>query len=161
MMYVIKLVKRMMTSAFGTALKIPVRIRPMDMETALRNAVTHALNSGMYRSMNQFALAAGVDQASLFRFTEGGSLKLGSVSKIVDTLGGTLVFPWAATDADRLKLENDKLLADLSAARDTITGLKAQVEILKELVGNRAPQTEVSPPTASVSPGDDTSALAG
>lgn len=132
----------------------------MNMETDLRNAVTHALDSGMYRSLHQFALAAGVDYASLFRFTGGGSLKLGSVSKIVDTLGGTLVFPWAATDMDRLRAEKDKLLVELASARDTITGLKAQVEILKELVG-ATPSRSLSPPTASGSSGNDTSAAAG
>lgn len=130
------------------------------METDLRNAIKHALDSGMYRSLNQFALASGVDYASLFRFNKGGSLKLCSFSKILDALGGTLVYPWTATDADLLKAENDKLLAELTAARDTITGLKAQVEILKELVG-KSPQAKVPPPTASGSSGNDTSVVAG
>lgn len=98
----IKNVERLLT--FDTTMLEKV----MNMEKKFREALLKVLQDGTFKNVRALALAAEVDQGGLSRFlaTMGyggkgevpklakGNLNLQTVSKLVDSMGGVLIFPW-------------------------------------------------------------------
>ena len=123
------------------------------MEKIFRRALLKVLEDGTFKNTRALAQAAEVDQAGLSRFlkTMGygrtdappsltkGSLNLQTVSKLVDCMGGTLVFPWDSPEAS-YRHELEKAKEQLKAQKLELIKLKAQKSALKELISDRLDQ---------------------
>lgn len=132
--------------------------KSMNMEKNFREALLRVLEDGTFKNTRALSQAAEVDQAGLSRFlkTMGygrtdtppsvtkGSLNLQTISKLVDCMGGVLVFPWDSTEAScRHELEKAKKL--LKEQEQEIIELKAQKSALKELISDRLDQRPIAP----------------
>lgn len=77
----------------------------MNTEKKLREAVEYVLDKKMFKSVNQLANMSGIEQASLFRFRKGGMIKIDVASKLIDMMGGILIFPWEKNESNELPNE--------------------------------------------------------
>lgn len=123
------------------------------MEKIFRDALLRVLEDGTFKNTRALSQAADVDQPGLSRFlkTMGygrdssppslkkGSLSLQTVSKLVDCMGGMLVFPWDSTEAScRNELVKAKKL--IEEQEREIIGLKAQNSVFLKLISDRLDQ---------------------
>lgn len=106
----------------------------MKTEKKLREAVEHVLDIKMFKSVNQLANVADIEQASLFRFRRGGMIKIDVASKLIDTLGGELVFPWDESDVAKLSAEVTRLENELEEKKNELIGLRANVKLLQDMI---------------------------
>ena len=106
----------------------------MKTEKKLREAVEHVLDIKMFKSVNQLANVADIEQASLFRFRRGGMIKIDVASKLIDTLGGELVFPWDESDVANLSAEVTRLENALEEKKNELIGLRANVKLLQDMI---------------------------
>lgn len=126
------------------------------MEKIFRRALLKVLEDGTFKNTRALAQAAEVDQAGLSRFlkTMGfgrtdappsltkGSLNLQTVSKLVDCMGGTLVFPWDSPEAS-YRHELEKTKEQLKAQERELIELKAQNSALMKLISDRLNQPAI------------------
>ena len=106
----------------------------MNTEKKLREAVEHVLGIKMFKSVNQLANVADIEQASLFRFRRGGMIKIDVASKLIDTLGGVLVFPWEESGTLKLSSEVERLKAEIDNKERELIGLHANVQLLQSML---------------------------
>lgn len=106
----------------------------MNTEKKLREAVEHVLGIKMFKSVNQLANVADIEQASLFRFRRGGMIKIDVASKLIDTLGGVLVFPWEESGTLKLSSEVERLKAEIDNKERELIGLRANVQLLQSML---------------------------
>lgn len=112
----------------------------MNMEKKFREALLHVLEDGTFKNVRALALEADVDQAGLSRFLAtmgfGGksdvpklaksSLNLQSVSKLMDTMGGTVVFPWEETELTNQ--DNSKQTQRIKDLEEELAQLKVKLD---------------------------------
>lgn len=129
------------------------------MEKIFRDALLRVLEDGTFKNTRALSQAADVDQPGLSRFlkTMGygrdssppslkkGSLSLQTVSKLVDCMGGVLVFPWDSTEAS-CRSELAKAKAIIKAQEEEIIGLKAQNSAFMKLIGDRLDYRSIANP---------------
>ncbi len=128
------------------------------MEKNFRGALLRVLGDGTFKNTRALSQAAEVDQAGLSRFlkTMGygrtdappsltkGSLNLQTVSKLVDCMGGVLVFPWDSPEAS-CRHELEKAKEQLKAQEREIIELKAQNSAFMKLISDRLDQRPIPP----------------
>ena len=83
------------------------------------------------KNLNQFALAVGVNQSTLFHWLSGHSLPtLKKVSSIMDYLGAHVVFPWTATIPSEITFETQ--LKELKEKIDELNEQIANYKVIME-----------------------------
>lgn len=127
------------------------------MEKIFRDALLRVLGDGTFKNTRALSQAADVDQPGLSRFlkTMGygrtsappslkkGSLSLQTVSKLVDCMGGVLIFPWDSVEAScRHELEKAKEL--LKKQEREIIELRAKNSTLMQLISDRLDQRTIT-----------------
>lgn len=126
----------------------------MNMETKFREALLKVLEDGTFKNVLSFANVAGVDQGGLSKFLKamgyGGkkvdplsppkdNMNLKTVSKLVDCMGGVLVFPWDAT-TPTLQRDLDQARKQLEIQEKELIESRAVIKAFKEVLG-ASPQT--------------------
>lgn len=108
----------------------------MSFEQQFRAAVQRAC-AVEYKSANQLAQAAGIDQGSLSKFLRGGGLKIDTASRLLETLGGVVVFPWDesgnASQLARMQKALDEMAAELDQARRDCETWQAKYDAAKDI----------------------------
>lgn len=108
----------------------------MNTEKKLREAVEYVLDKKMFKSVNQLANMSGIEQASLFRFRKGGMIKIDVASKLIDMMGGILIFPWEENESSQLSNEIRRLKDENEDKEKELIGLRAQVKVLMDIISN-------------------------
>lgn len=111
----------------------------------ITNALVEALKEELAAGTTQAGIAqnAGVSQGSISKFLAGKTLASDNFSRLAIFLGGELIFPKGETarsrdtDAD-LSLENERLRAELTATKQTVTTLESLLRAA--LTGGRRPE---------------------
>lgn len=117
------------------------------MEKIFRGALLRVLGDGTFKNTRALSQAAEVDQAGLSRFlkTMGygrtdappsltkGSLNLQTISKLVDCMGGVLVFPWDSSEAS-CRCELEKAKEKIKEQEEELVGLRRIEKKYDELI---------------------------
>ncbi|MGE9984858.1 hypothetical protein [Desulfovibrio sp. SGI.169] len=131
----------------------------MKMEKKFRGALLKVLEDKTFKSVNVLCGEAGVDHAGIVNFVNTmkfqagecpepsrvkNNLNLDVVSKLIDVMGGELVFPWDSPEAEcqsqlkKFREENENLKME-------IVKLKAQKEAFMELIGDKFAASSTAP----------------
>lgn len=112
------------------------------------DALTKSLEKNVFESYSQLSEAAGLNRSITTRiFKKLDQVKKGEISsddlklnfsldtvfKIVDALGGVLVFPWDKDDDDTIYMKAGKLEEELATAKNEIAELKIELKTCKEI----------------------------
>ena len=61
-------------------------------------------------------------------------IKIDVASKLIDTLGGVLVFPWEESGTLKLSSEVERLKAEIDNKERELIGLRANVQLLQSML---------------------------
>lgn len=121
------------------------------MEKRFREALLKVLADKTFKNVSALCGAANVDQGGVNAFiltmkyragerSEPARIKdnmnLDVVSKLVDAMGGELVFPWDSPEANS-RQELEKANKEIARKDEEIIGLRAKNETLLQLVRDR------------------------
>ncbi len=131
----------------------------MNIEQKFIDAVERALKDKKAKNIYELAINSGVDQGGLSvyirtkRALSGNgdmparpknNLHLSMAGKVIDYLGGSLIFPWDSPEAScRHELEKTKKL--LKVQERELIELKAQNSALMKLISDRLNQSSIMP----------------
>ena len=130
------------------------------MEKKFKNALLKVLDEKTFKNILALSSASGVDQAGLTRFVntlraeeEGKEVKnpkdnlnLAAVSKLVDCLGGRLIFPW---ESPEVVTQNELIEArkTIEEQREEIIALRAVNQAYERLLStNKEDSSSEAPP---------------
>lgn len=120
----------------------------MNMEKKFRKALLKVLADKIFKNESALCAAAGVNQGGVNKFIRTAKFRAGEceepshlkdnlnldvVSKLIDVMGGKLIFPWDSQDAGCLH-ELETIKRELEEKNIIITKLEAENDVLKQLI---------------------------
>ena len=120
----------------------------MRMEKKFREALLKVLTDKVFKNLSALCGAAGVDQGGIntfintMKFRAGecaepnrlkDNLNLDVVSKLIDAMGGELVFPWESPEVG-CRSELEKIKLELERKNEIIRTLTAEKDLLRDII---------------------------
>ena len=121
------------------------------MEQKIKDALLRVLDNGEYKNVLALGTIAGIDPAGLSRYVNTlrakiagdplpknpkDSMNLSVASKLVDCLGGNLIFPWESPEACALH-ELEEAKKQIESQREEIIALRAVNQAYERLLSGR------------------------